>query len=405
MRTSSHLRHALLAMALTGTLVGEASALTITREFAGSWYYPAQSGHGFNFEVVNSGSIKTLLGYWYTYDNAGNPTWVIGTGAVNGDTAHLTARTNSGGSFNNFNAGNVQTIPWGSLTVRFTSCSQGTVAFDPIDPSLNNGSIPISRLTIPYNSSCSGGVSGDTSATANASEIVQFMSNTGVIPAAQGKLKFEESVERTEFSAEVEDLPTGTYSLVVAGVNRGNLQVVTVAGGTEAELEFRSPVEPGKQLLDFDPRGKLVQVKQGATVFLSATLGSSSTTPPPPPPGGDGSAPPFGNGEYEMSVEPGGNDGPELKARLRQSASRVDFNVELEDVPAGSYRLNVGGVDQGTIQVRAVAGGTEGELEFSYPTDAGDLPLDFDPRGKFIDILSAGQVVISGLFPSTPNAN
>ena len=201
MRTSSHLRHALLAMALTGTLVGEASALTITREFAGSWYYPAQSGHGFNFEVVNSGSIKTLLGYWYTYDNAGNPTWVIGTGAVNGDTAHLTAWTNSGGSFNNFNAGNVQTIPWGSLTVRFTSCSQGTVAFDPIDPSLNNGSIPISRLTIPYNSSCSGGVSGDTSATANASEIVQFMSNTGVIPAAQGKLKFEESVERTEFSA------------------------------------------------------------------------------------------------------------------------------------------------------------------------------------------------------------
>lgn len=53
----------------------------------------------------------------------------------------------------------------------------------------------------------------------------------------------------------------------------------------------------------------------------------------------------------------------------------------------------------------AVAGGTEGELEFSYPTDAGDLPLDFDPRGKFIDILSAGQVVISGLFPSTPSAN
>ena len=112
------------------------------------------------------------------------------------------------------------------------------------------------------------------------------MSNTGVIPAAQGKLKFEESVERTEFSAEVEDLPTGTYSLVVAGVNRGNLQVVTVAGGTEAELEFRSPVEPGKQLLDFDPRGKLVQVKQGATVFLSATLGSSSTTPPPATPCG-----------------------------------------------------------------------------------------------------------------------
>ncbi|MCB1570459.1 MAG: hypothetical protein KDI72_05295, partial [Xanthomonadales bacterium] len=67
-------RHlSLLALALAGMLAGDAGALTITREFAGTWYDPAHSGHGFNFEVIGSGPQKNILGSWYTYDNAGNP--------------------------------------------------------------------------------------------------------------------------------------------------------------------------------------------------------------------------------------------------------------------------------------------------------------------------------------------
>ncbi|MGB0133249.1 hypothetical protein, partial [Dokdonella sp.] len=156
-----------------------------------------------------------------------------------------------------------------------------------------------------------------------------------------------------------------------------------------------------KVLLDFDPRGKLVQISQGSTVFLTATLGSADSPPPPPPGGGSGS-PPFGNAEYEMSIEPGGNDGPELKARLRQRSDRVDFNVELEDLPTGSYGLVVGGVNQGNINVVSVPGGTEGEIEFRNPVEPGKELLDFDPRGKAIDIISNGSVVIGGLFPNTP---
>lgn len=400
------LRRTLPMLVLLGTLATEAGALTITREFAGTWYDPAHSGHGFNFEVVGSGSNKNILGSWYTYDNAGNPTWISAMGPVQGDTAVLAAWSTHGGAFgNSFDPANVQVNNnWGTLTVRFSSCTQGTVQFNPNDPALASGSMPISRLSMPYNSICSGGISGDSSpASTTSGEIVQFMSNTGVVPAAQGKLKFDESASRTEFSAEAEDLPAGAYSLRVDGIQRGTINVAAVAGGTNGELEFRSPVEPGKVLLDFDPRGKLVQIAQGSTVFLTATLGSSggTGTTPPPPPGGTG-APPFGDAEYEMSVEPAGNDGPELKARLRQRSDRVDFNVELEDLPAGSYGLLVDGSARGNISVVAVPGGTEGEIEFRNPVEPGKVLLDFDPRGKAIEITANGSVVIGGLFPNSP---
>ena len=48
-------------------------------------------------------------------------------------------------------------------------------------------------------------------------------------------------------------------------VARGHL---LVAG--QGEVEFRNPVEPGKVLLDFDPRGKLIEVLENGTVIFTA---------------------------------------------------------------------------------------------------------------------------------------
>ena len=45
--------------------------------------------------------------------------------------------------------------------------------------------------------------------------------------------------------------------------------------GVEGELEFRNPVEPGKVLLDFDPRGQLIEVMSGGQAVLSATFPDS----------------------------------------------------------------------------------------------------------------------------------
>jgi hypothetical protein len=401
MKSLQFLKTSLLAATCASLFAGAAGAVSITREFTASWYDPAHSGHGFNFEVIGSGNTKTMLAYWYTYDAQGKPSWMFATGPVVGDEAQLTGYATLGGAFGNgFDPRNIQVQPWGTLNVSFQNCNQGLVQFNPVDPALADGSMPITRLTSLYNSTCSGGVSGDTNSATLAGEIAQFMTNTGAVAAAQAKLRFEERADRTEFKAEAEDLPIGAYVLRVDGSERGTINVVAVTGGTQGEIEFRSPVEPGKVLLDFDPRGKAVEISQGGTVFFRSTFGSTSTAPPAT---GGGNAPPFGNALYTMTVEPSGNDGPELSAELEQRSDRVEFKVEAEDTPVGNYEVRVGGTPRGTLQVVAVPGGTNGELEFRNPVEAGKVLLDFDPRGQLIEIVSGGAVTLSGMFPNTPN--
>jgi hypothetical protein len=68
---------------------------------------------------------------------------------------------------------------------------------------------------------------------------------------------------------EIEDVPIGSYPLRIGTTVVGTIEVVQLQDGSvEGELEFRNPVEPGKVLLDFDPRGQQIDVLQGETVIL-----------------------------------------------------------------------------------------------------------------------------------------
>jgi hypothetical protein len=72
---------------------------------------------------------------------------------------------------------------------------------------------------------------------------------------------------------EIEKLPLGDYELVVGGIVRGSIPVVLVNGEPVGHIEFDTdPDEPGEILLTFEARGQLVEVRQGATVFLSVTM-------------------------------------------------------------------------------------------------------------------------------------
>lgn len=385
------------ALAAGAAAAPSAFALSITREFSSSWYDPAHEGHGLVTDVVDAGGTKTLVAYWFTYDAQGRQMWVVGAGPVEGDRATLQMVTTRGGSFDNtFNPAAVQRIPWGTLVVSFSSCDRGSVDFMPADPSAPRGRIGVQRFTSRFNTACSGGISDDRASNSSDQELVRFLQPTSAAPAASGKTRFEQRADRTDFKVEAEDVPTGTYTLRVAGVARGTFDVVPVAGGSNGEIAFRSPAEPGKRLLDFDPRGQRIEVERNGTVFLSTDLGTA-----PPPPGGGG---PTGSGIYQLVVEPAGNDGPELHAELELRSGRAEFSVEVEDVAAGAYTLRVDGVERGTVQVVAVPGGTSGELEFRNPAEAGKQPLDFDPRGKLVDVSRGAQSVFSGLFPAQPSA-
>ena len=114
-----------------------------------------------------------------------------------------------------------------------------------------------------------GGTGGGNNDDFGDTEIDVDLTNTGVYPLASGDAKLGPRADRTDFSVEIEDVPVGGYDLRIGGTSVGTIEVMVLGDGSiEGELEFRNPVEPGKILLDFDPRGKSIEVFEGSTLIL-----------------------------------------------------------------------------------------------------------------------------------------
>ncbi len=401
MRSIRPLAIALAVVLGQASLLPTADAVAITREFTAAWYEPSRSGHGLGLEVVDSAAGKTAVMYWFTYEPDGTQLWLHGSGPVVGDSVTVTAYRTRGGSFDgNFQPSNVVVEPWGVLQLSFSSCTNGQLNFTPFAAGSASGIMPLTRLTQLFNGHCTGGLSDDRPSDGSAVELVRFLDPVGAPAGGTAKVKFEQRPDRTEFSIELEDVPAGNYDFRVDGEFKGTIMVTSTAASTRGELEFRSPAEPGKQLLDFDPRGRLLSVSSGASEWFRGSVTSSDAPAPTPPPSG---GVPTGSGYYELVVEPSGNDGPELHAELEQRSDRVEFSLELEDVPVGDYQVQVGGVTRGMLTVQSFPDGTEGELEFRNPVEPGKLLLDFDPRGQVLAVFGPNGTSISGVFPLTPS--
>jgi len=223
---------------------------------------------------------------------------------------------------------------------------------------------------------------------------VNLLASTGADVDASAEVEFEteDDCER-EFKVEVEDLPVGDYDLIVAGVERGTINVADTASGTRGELEFSSDTdETGKLLLNFDPKDKVVKIKQGSTVyFRDRTNNAVAVTPV------------CGVVNNELAlINSGVNGSAKGKARFRDDGDcDQDFRVEIEDLPLGAYQLHVGGIKRGDIAVTLIDGEHEGEIEFDTdPDDPGGVLLDFDPRGQLIEVSQGGITYLSRTFPN-----
>ncbi len=376
-----------------------AGAVTITRNFSASWFDPAHSGHGFNLEVVDNPAGKTMVAFWYTFDASGAPVWIVASGPVVGDRAVLQASLVNGGRFGNgFDPALVQQRAWGTLSVSFADCNNGSVAWSPTLAGFTAGSMPIQRLTQLFGSACTGGVSDDVNSGAAEVLINQAFTNTGAASAASGHVKFEQRASRTEFDIEVEDLPVGAYDVVVGAQVRWALTVVAIPGGTRGEVEFRSPVEPGHVLLDFDPRQQAIAIRRTGTTYLTTTLGQASNTATPP----SGSAPPTGSAVHAVRLAPPAGGAASGIAELEQRQNSVEFKVEAEDVAPGEYSVRVAGIERGRLRVIAVGTRVQGEIEFRAPLEPGKLLLDFDPRGQRVDVVAGTTIVLTGVVPVQP---
>lgn len=142
------IHHGLLALALSlsCTLEIQAQVNELKPEITGSWYNPAQDGHGFNFQALDE---TTLLVFWYTYDAAGNSTFLLGTLALDEITGEYTGtlQRTEGMVFGQFDPGTVSRIEWGTLSVAFDGCDRGVADWRSTMAGFPDVTIPIQRLT------------------------------------------------------------------------------------------------------------------------------------------------------------------------------------------------------------------------------------------------------------------
>lgn len=185
---------------------------------------------------------------------------------------------------------------------------------------------------------------------------------------------------KQEFKVEVAKVPPGSYDVFVDGIQVGSIDATSGKG----KLEFASDPHGDELPLDFDPAGATVEIRLADALVFSGT--SSAQVP-----GLDVCEPSKG----EQVLEPASTGEAVAKFETEKDCDK-EFKVKIKGVEAGDYELVVDGVVRGTIPViDHGTGQTSGGIQFSSESDAGKLPLDFDPVGAPIEVRLADAVVFS----------
>jgi hypothetical protein len=136
-------------------------SMDVDGDFGGNWYAPDRSGEGFSLQISNSAE-PTIAVEWYTYapDGSGTPIWLVGSAPLIETGALVTVELDqtTGGRFaSTQNPSTVQRIPWGTIMLGFSDCSDGAVYYQPTNPAFPSGMYLIQRVVpgwYPVNYKC-----------------------------------------------------------------------------------------------------------------------------------------------------------------------------------------------------------------------------------------------------------
>ncbi len=409
----------------TGT-PGSADGIIVTRHFTGLWDQVDQEAQGIALQVIEQNdNSRRAVAYWYTYGEDRNTAWFVAIGDLVANRIEFELYDSTDvGFMQDALPGNDSVQSIGTMTMSFESCTVGTVTFETSHALMGNGSFRIERLADIMNTHCSGGISDDMHA-----DMMLGEQRVDLTPArdgitGSGYARYEDFPGHSEFEVEVKGLSDGDYHLFVGSQNRGDMVVQQGLG----ELEFASPAEDGKLLLNFDPREQLIEVQDASGAVLSSfdnllvadnhhnggyhgnddghnydcQFGPGS---------GHGMGGHMGgmhncveDGDYVEIQASLNNTGtfPEARgsAEWNMNSHRVQFSVEIENIPAGFYTLNVGGVDVGVIEAFQMHFGVYGHTSFRDPESYGMQHLDFDPRGEMIKVLQGSNAILEIAFPT-----
>ncbi len=96
----------------------------------GSWYDPATSGQGFVLHPVDD---ELVVFSFYGFEDSGKPLWLTGVSEdplETGNSTQFKMYINSGGDFGSFSPDQISEEEWGTMTVKFNSCSRATAELE-----------------------------------------------------------------------------------------------------------------------------------------------------------------------------------------------------------------------------------------------------------------------------------
>jgi hypothetical protein len=120
---------------------------------SGSWFNPAESGHGIMLDLLPGGRAWMC---WFAFDLNGSPAWICASGTFSGNVIEFAdAFIVTGGKFPPlFDPLQIVGVPWGSITITFTGCDSGTMQWTTTAPGFQSGSMPLARVTSLWGYSC-----------------------------------------------------------------------------------------------------------------------------------------------------------------------------------------------------------------------------------------------------------
>lgn len=207
---------------------------------------------------------------------------------------------------------------------------------------------------------------------------------------------------KPRFVVQPRHVPAGSYDVLVGGVPVASFVPNSAGNGY---LDFRAstkgfgalmkgpdgkPSHNQKMSLDFDPRDKLVELKQGADVYFSGVMRAEID--------GVNECTAASTDVTMAAVDPTSSAVGTAAVGKDEDCDR-ELEVEIEGVLAGSYDVTVDGVMVGQIVI--ATDGASGSLAFeSHPDEAGELPLDFSfGPGSVVQVEQAGVVVLGAILP------
>lgn len=392
----------LISTALTATSPAFAGELTVTRYFSGLWDQPRQESQGIVLTIIDqeeNGNPKAVA-YWFTYGDDLETAWYIAIGHVEGDQVIMTLYSAAGVAFMEDDDPDVSPADVaGDLVLTFRNCNHGTASYEFTEGGSEppSGEFEIKRLAGLYNSRCSGGISDNTPGHAKPLMLEVMLFPPLEEDMGEGKAKFWERSDRSDFIVSADDISDGEYRIFVCGEDEGPL----VVSGGEGSTHFRSSQDDdddeadeddNKILLTFDPRDCPVDVRMGETITL--TSGENVLTAKQP---GNGKDKPLKE-KTKVDLE---NTGiiPDAEGEVEYEThmDSQELEVEIEDVPAGGYGFYVGGDFQGEITVSEDDG--KGKLKFSDPVKDGQELLDFVPWGMLMEVRQGDTTILQADFP------